>query len=498
MSDDLQIKIKTTADTTGAKAAASSLGDVSAAAGKGAVAAKDQAKGFSQLGEQAEKGAAAGRVLGEVMRGNVLALGQLGPVLKAVGEAFKTNPLFLIGSIAATIILPVFAKISEGWKKQAADAKAAGDAVDESMQRARDAIAKKADNALAKTYDEIAEAAARAERYINAVTTARTAQTDANEAVALAQIDANTSLSNEEKLLAKVKVQEDARRARAATQLDILDAKDTAAAKTAAETTAAIDPTRRQEANARTTLQRVQARSPEAIKRELEENFRAEKSGNLKGDKIPELFQRRADLNAELARAEDTYAAQLKPAQDALAAATAKRIAAEEKAAEATAKAAEEKGINDLTRQTVAIQTAGASKVAEITTTAALPAAQAADARRQQAEDDAAVRDGLLTNVTTGAQRAGRGILAIGREARAAGNTEIAAAAKRALDAANATRDGTTEAEAGEIAAAFQALEAALAAKNQESASLKALVKGIAAQVNQLAGQQKTSAKSAQ
>src|SRR5690606_38470236 len=94
----------------------------------------DTAKGLNALGEAADKGASAGRVLSEVMRGNVAALTQLGPVLKASGAALLANPLFTIGATAATIILPTIAKIKEGWDEQAEAARKAGEAVRESLE----------------------------------------------------------------------------------------------------------------------------------------------------------------------------------------------------------------------------------------------------------------------------------------------------------------------------------------------------------------------------
>lgn len=391
MADEIKIPISTTADTSGAKAVASALGEVNAQATKGAVAAKNQAKGFSQLGETAEKGAAAGRVLGEVTRGNVLALGQLGPVLKAVGEAFKTNPLFLIGSIAATIILPVISKISDGWKAQKQAALEAGKASAEAAGEALDAISKKNDNVVEKQFKDIETAANNARAAIDAATNALVAQVDANEAVALAKIDADPSLTNEQRLVGRAGVREDARARRQQAQLDQL-AQQEASSQVKAESDAAVVPgAKSREDSARRFLTTTAARSPDVIAREIKANeAAAEENRQTAGRKLggrtseddealEELGQRRADLEAEQADTAANYATRLKAAQDLLEKAIARRTEAEEKAAASADAAASERSINDQRRIGINSTGAAARKVAEITATAALPDAQGKD-----------------------------------------------------------------------------------------------------------------------
>ena len=270
MSDtDLKIKITTTADTTGAKAAATALGEVTGATKKSSDASKEQGKRVNEMGETFEKASAAGRMLGEVATGNVAALGQFGAVIKAVGASFKANPLFMIGSLVAMMVIPVFKKLSDGWEAQKKAAEEAGKAAEESMQKARDAIAKKATNALADAYKEIETNAALALSQIEAVSQAVLAQTDSEEAATLAEIDANDQLSNEEKLKAKLVTSKKARDTRTETNQGKLRSEDETAAIKARESKAAIAIAAQSEATAGRMLGAIEVRSPENIKKDL-------------------------------------------------------------------------------------------------------------------------------------------------------------------------------------------------------------------------------------
>lgn len=66
--------------------------DTRTAAAEQEKAAKGASKGLNELGEATEKGASAGRILREVLSGNIYALGQLGAVLKGLGAFLKGNP----------------------------------------------------------------------------------------------------------------------------------------------------------------------------------------------------------------------------------------------------------------------------------------------------------------------------------------------------------------------------------------------------------------------
>jgi hypothetical protein len=194
----IDIKITTTANLAGAKGAAQALGEVNVQATKGAAAAQAQGKAVNELGESFDKGAAAGRVLGEVARGNVLALGQLGAALKAIGTLLRTNligGLITLGALAATVLLPLIKGFQD--KKKAADA--AGGAIDANRQKMEElANANKAaidrivaDAALAAdAYAELAgmidAARRRQDELADAALAAKIAEIDAAEQLALA------------------------------------------------------------------------------------------------------------------------------------------------------------------------------------------------------------------------------------------------------------------------------------------------------------------------
>lgn len=503
MSEDLKINITTTADTGGAKAAATALGEVAVASKKGGDAAKDQGKKVNEMGESFEKASAAGRMLGEVSTGNIAAFGQFGAVIKAVGQSFKTNPLFMIGTIAAMTILPVFKKLSEGWDAQKKAAEEAGKAVEEAMQKARDAIATKQDNAIAKAYADIAAAAELANKWIHTVTTSQIAQIDADEAVAIAMIDNNEALSNEEKLLQKTDVQHKARAGRTSAKIASLNSQDQTADGVADDSEKKAQERRRIEASMSRQVDLVASRSPEQIKQELKANQEARQAlfsdqrvggpKNLSTEdymaKKSQLEQRNADLQSEAAKASTDYAPALAKAQEAFKAAIEKRVAAEEAAAKAAADALTGRKIHDKERETLTVQQAADDKVAKANATTGLRLAKDKDTAQQTANDEADVHDGLLNNARHTLGNASSGVRAIGEKARKGGDKATEALALDALNKINATRDGATDEEASQGKEALANLLAALAEKNQASANLKATVKLLTDQMNAITAQ---------
>jgi hypothetical protein len=112
------------------------------------------------------------------------------------------------------------------------------------------------------------------------------------------------------------------------------------------------------------------------------------------------------------------------------------------------------------------------------------------DRQQQQADDAAAVERGLLGNAGTSTQAAEPGVRKVGTFAKATGNTPLFEAAKKAQEAIDATRDGTTSEEAKAALDALQGLTEALKAGNRRSAALEQIVKDLAAGVNALKTQQ--------
>lgn len=196
MADDVKIHIATTADTSGATAQAAALGDVNAQAKKGTEAAKDAGKATNELGENFEKGAAAGRVLGEVSRGNVLALGQLGAAIKALAALLRANligGLITLGAIAANVLLPIIKGFQEK-KKAVEEDSAALDAnkrkMEELAESNKAALEKIADSAklTGESYAELAS-------LIDATRRRQDELTDASLAAKIAGIDAAEQLA---------------------------------------------------------------------------------------------------------------------------------------------------------------------------------------------------------------------------------------------------------------------------------------------------------------
>ncbi len=157
MADDYKIKIVTEGDPRGAERVADSIQKVSRSANDNAKATKEASRGLNELGESSEKGAALGRVLGEVMRGNIGALAQLGAALKATAAGLKSN-VFGILLIAATALFnflpPLIARL-RGAKDEIGEAAVKADL----LAAAFDKIAKGRGSSLAQQLDAMRDEA---------------------------------------------------------------------------------------------------------------------------------------------------------------------------------------------------------------------------------------------------------------------------------------------------------------------------------------------------
>lgn len=204
------VHVKTTADTSGAQQAAGALENVQRSTGSAAratdklaqsdrlatvqkrdktLAANEAAKRLAQLGEATDKGAAAGRVFGDIARGNVLALGQLGAALKALGTAAKAN-VFGVVLIAATGLLQLLSALNERlglWKTKM---EATGKAAENSAQQVNQFVT--AASRFEQLKDDLAEVRSQFEAITSSANSLRDqldALDDAKLALALAQID---------------------------------------------------------------------------------------------------------------------------------------------------------------------------------------------------------------------------------------------------------------------------------------------------------------------
>lgn len=218
----LEVRITTPADTTGADATTSAVTKVAKAAAQGTAVAKenaeatkkqgDAAKGagrdFLDQGEAMSQAAAGGRVLTEVSHGNVAALLQLGSVVKATKAALSTTlgvvgVLLAAGTAAISKIQEEMAKKRENQLKLEADkATVAFNAA----QAAADRLNQQTTDAFAARLKAIDDAASRAVDRVQRLVDIAAKLDDVEKATQLAAIDADQSLTAEQKLNAKAEV----------------------------------------------------------------------------------------------------------------------------------------------------------------------------------------------------------------------------------------------------------------------------------------------------
>jgi hypothetical protein len=198
---DLEYKITTKGDPSGALAVDKAVKQVDKTvteAGKGAEAAASQ---VNSLGENFEKGAAAGRVLGEVSRGNILALGQLSAAIKVFAALIKTNlvgVLITLGAVAANVFLPMI----KGWndtKKKAEEAEAAISSAREEAKKLGEQDLEGFKRELDGVKERASEAVEELERAQKMAEAIAAAQDDLDRA----RIDANPNLSEAQRSRAR-------------------------------------------------------------------------------------------------------------------------------------------------------------------------------------------------------------------------------------------------------------------------------------------------------
>lgn len=130
----VDIKLVSTADTSGAEKMNGALEGVGAASVNAGKKSEAAARGLNTLGEGYERGSSAGRAFKEVINGNVASVGQLGVELKLLGTLMKANlvgVLVSIGALAAQFIVPLvtgFKQAREELEKMSASAKASKEA----------------------------------------------------------------------------------------------------------------------------------------------------------------------------------------------------------------------------------------------------------------------------------------------------------------------------------------------------------------------------------
>lgn len=190
----LDIEIRTRADTAGAKAATAAVQQTGKAAQEAANAAQQTAKSVNDAGEAFEKGAAAGGVLAAALQGNVFALTQLGPAIKAVGAAMKASligALVTIGGLLASTVIPLIA----GFRKKLDETEESAKRADQALQFRKEAIEE-----VSRAIHQLAKDADAAEKELRTLQSRNEAIADAKLAQTLAEIRAREDLSDVQRL----------------------------------------------------------------------------------------------------------------------------------------------------------------------------------------------------------------------------------------------------------------------------------------------------------
>lgn len=190
----LDVHIRTSADTSGAKAAAAEVRKAGDAAEQAAKQAQQTAKSVNDAGESFEKGAAAGRVLAGALQGNVVALTQLGPAIKALGTALKANVigvLVTLGGLLASTLIPLIS----GFRKKLDETTDSAGKLDDALQLRTQAI-----EDVSRAISQLTKDADAAEKELRSLQLRNEAIADAELALTLAKIQANENLTDVERL----------------------------------------------------------------------------------------------------------------------------------------------------------------------------------------------------------------------------------------------------------------------------------------------------------
>jgi hypothetical protein len=468
------IQISTPADVSGAVASTAAIKDVGKATGAAATSTQAQAKATNELGENFEKGAAAGRVLSEVSRGNVFAFGQLGAAIKTIGVLLKTNligALFTLGAVAANILLPIIAgfmdkkkAVEDSTKAVEAATKAVKDLGEQRLETLQGALAL-IDETAKRTLEDLNDALDSAEKLA-----------DAQDRLAIARIEADPNLSESAKITARAGIADSAAARRSAAAISLAEGV-VGARRNAAQGASSVESSaagRFNEASGR-------VESAASFRRNLEgqvSGVRSEMANAAQGSlgfnepaylaaagRLDELTDKIALLNAPEGQAREAgLKTDLLAATTALNDANKAALKSAEDLAESERKLAkvraDQAAIVPVEKQIREIQTAGDLKTA-------------------------AVKDTEAATLTTAGTQAGR-FGSFGRNvANGAGaDTGLASVATALSAAAKAAQtDGTTREEVQAVIAAAQDLARELAARKQESTALNAALRTLTTQM---------------
>jgi hypothetical protein len=195
-------------------------------------ATKQTGQSVNQLGENFEKGAAAGRVMSQALQGNISAIFQLGPAIKALGALLKTNlvgVLITIGALAAQVFVPMIKGFVDAKKGLDATAEAAKKA-DASLQLRKDAV-----DGTTQSITALGAEADKTEKKLLAVQRRMDEIAESERDLKIAQVRADPNLSDEERSRQISAITAESEAAKAKRTDDTLKGVQDAHAKAAAE-----------------------------------------------------------------------------------------------------------------------------------------------------------------------------------------------------------------------------------------------------------------------
>ncbi len=363
---ELRYKITTAAETKGAEDAARAIEGVGKAVETTAKDGERASQSLGSIGQQVGGVQNASRALGELARGNIRPLENLGGVIRGVGNALKANPLFLLGSIAGAVIVPAIGKIREGFEAAKKKAEESSKASNDALEDARKAISEKRRNETAERFREIADAATEAKRRIDLLAQAEIARNNADEAVAVARINADEKLTPLQRAEKLAETRKSFRDRNDAAEVRAIQDKLETDARALEESKAELPELARLEEIARRRQEELERRSPDAIRTELRTAkdrlpLVREASRNVFGS-----AENRARFAAEAQQLEDSIPGLEKELADALlnyaknvanAAGETEKATAAKKAAEDRIAAAEKKKASDQEEAAIRIGT---------------------------------------------------------------------------------------------------------------------------------------------
>jgi hypothetical protein len=284
---ELEIKITTTADVGGVKQAEEAVKGLTSAAGNAAHGSGELGKEVKELGHQFHEAAGAGRVVAEVIHGNIGAIGHLGVAVKTIGTLLRTNligTLVTLGAVAAQVILPIIQGFDQAKKKI------------EDATKASEQLAKTNLDSLQRQLTSAAEGADELRKKFEAAQSAKERLDNAEKAARLAGVRADTTLSEVDKVKQESAINEEFRQRDQKRKIDALTNQVKLTDQSASSAREAANQPNRDFADALESRKKL--REISAVRDELADLQKktggSREEANARGDRIAELVKQLA------------------------------------------------------------------------------------------------------------------------------------------------------------------------------------------------------------